>query len=89
MDCELYELVALVDALRDRGAREREMAKRELSARLKGGARKVSGICDVSEWAIKLWLKAENLNKAKSANAQRFARAAGESIENFLVLPDE
>lgn len=50
---------------------------------------KRSGICDVSEWAIKLWLKAGNLNKAKAANAQRFARAAGESIENFLVLPDE
>jgi hypothetical protein len=34
-DQELYELLALVDALRDGSARERELAKRELSARLK------------------------------------------------------
>jgi hypothetical protein len=31
----LYQLLALVDALRDGSARERELAKRELSARLK------------------------------------------------------
>jgi hypothetical protein len=34
-DDELYQLLALVDALRDGSARERELAKRELSARLK------------------------------------------------------
>lgn len=34
-DHELYQLLALVDALRDWSAREREMAKRELSARLR------------------------------------------------------
>jgi hypothetical protein len=34
-DRELYQLLALVDALRDRSARERELAKRELSAQLK------------------------------------------------------
>ena len=34
-DHELYELLALVDALRDGGARERGLAKRELSARIK------------------------------------------------------
>lgn len=34
-DPSLYELLALVDALRDGGARERELAKRELSARIK------------------------------------------------------
>jgi hypothetical protein len=34
-DHELYELLALVDALRDGSARERGLAKRELSARLK------------------------------------------------------
>ena len=34
-DPELYELLALVDALRDGSARERELAKRELAARLK------------------------------------------------------
>ena len=34
-DSELYQLLALVDALRDGSARERELAKRELSARLK------------------------------------------------------
>jgi hypothetical protein len=34
-DQELYQLLALVDALRDGSARERELAKRELSARLK------------------------------------------------------
>jgi hypothetical protein len=34
-DHELYELLALVDALRDGGARERELTRRELSARLK------------------------------------------------------
>jgi len=34
-DPELYQLLALVDALRDGSARERELAKRELSARLK------------------------------------------------------
>jgi hypothetical protein len=35
-DPELYQLLALVDALRDGSARERELARRELSARLKG-----------------------------------------------------
>jgi hypothetical protein len=34
-DPGLYELLALVDALRDGTARERKLAKRELSARLK------------------------------------------------------
>ena len=34
-DPELYQLLALVDSLRDGGARERELAKRELAARLK------------------------------------------------------
>lgn len=34
-DPELYQFLALVDALRDGSARERELAKRELSARLK------------------------------------------------------
>jgi hypothetical protein len=34
-DPELYQLLALVDALRDGSVRERELAKRELSARLK------------------------------------------------------
>lgn len=34
-DHELYQLLALVDALRDGSARERELAKRELSSRLK------------------------------------------------------
>jgi hypothetical protein len=34
-DSQLYELLALVDALRDGNARERDLAKRELSARLK------------------------------------------------------
>ena len=34
-DHDLYELLALVDALRDGGARERELAKHALSVRLK------------------------------------------------------
>ena len=34
-DRELYQLLALVDALRDGSARERALARRELSARLK------------------------------------------------------
>src|ERR1700689_608388 len=34
-DHELYQLLALVDALRDGSARERELAKRELSSRLR------------------------------------------------------
>jgi hypothetical protein len=34
-DRELYQLLALVDSLRDGSARQRELAKRELSARLK------------------------------------------------------
>ncbi len=34
-DRELYQLLALVDALRDGSARERELARRELSARLR------------------------------------------------------
>jgi len=34
-DHDLYELLALVDALRDGGARERDLAKRALSVRLK------------------------------------------------------
>jgi hypothetical protein len=33
-DPELYQLLALVDAMRNGGARERELARRELSARL-------------------------------------------------------
>jgi hypothetical protein len=35
-DKDLYELLALVDAIRDGSAREGEIAKRELSVRLKG-----------------------------------------------------
>jgi len=35
-DPDLYQLLALVDAIRDGTARERELAKRELSVRLKG-----------------------------------------------------
>ena len=35
-DQDLYQLLALVDAIRDGRTRERELAKRELSARLKG-----------------------------------------------------
>jgi hypothetical protein len=35
-DEDLYQLLALVDAIRDGSARERELAKRELSVRLKG-----------------------------------------------------
>ncbi|MGH7813578.1 MAG: hypothetical protein ACREQI_06200 [Candidatus Binataceae bacterium] len=34
-DPELYELLALIDAIRGGGAREREIAKRELCARMK------------------------------------------------------
>jgi len=34
-DQDLYELLALVDAIRDGNARERELAKRELSVRLR------------------------------------------------------
>jgi hypothetical protein len=34
-DHELHQLLALVDALRDGGARERELAKREVCIRLK------------------------------------------------------
>lgn len=34
-DPELYQLLALVDAIRDGGARERELATRELSTRLR------------------------------------------------------
>jgi hypothetical protein len=34
-DRELYQLLALVDALRDGGARERQLARRELTARLR------------------------------------------------------
>lgn len=34
-DQDLYQLLALVDAIRDGSARERELAKRELSARLR------------------------------------------------------
>ncbi len=34
-DPELYQLLSLVDALRDGSVRERELAKREISARLK------------------------------------------------------
>jgi hypothetical protein len=37
-DRELYELLALVDAIRDGRARERELAQHELSARLKAAA---------------------------------------------------
>ena len=38
-DDELYQLLALVDALRDGGARERELAERELSGSLSGISR--------------------------------------------------
>jgi hypothetical protein len=35
-DATLHELLALIDALREGGARERELAMRELRRRLKG-----------------------------------------------------
>jgi hypothetical protein len=41
-DSKLYELLALVDALRDGRAREREMAGRELKKRLEGSTHDLS-----------------------------------------------
>jgi hypothetical protein len=66
-------------------------ARRALNAAVKrlGGPRRVSAICDVSEWAVKLWLKTGNLNQAKALNAQKFARASGASIEDFLVISED
>jgi hypothetical protein len=54
-----------------------------------GGIRKVSAACDISEAAIKLWIKTGALNDTKTINAFRFARAAGESIEAFIVVEDD
>lgn len=54
-----------------------------------GGMRKVSAAVDISEAAVKLWIKTGDLNDTKTINAFRFARAAGESIENFIVVQDD
>jgi hypothetical protein len=40
-----------------------------------GGMRKVSAVVDISEAAVKLWIKTGDLNDAKTINAFRFARA--------------
>lgn len=45
-DPKLYELLALVDAMRDGHARERDFAARELGARLDAGARTSAGPAD-------------------------------------------
>jgi hypothetical protein len=62
-------------------------ARRNLKAAVArlGGNRKVGALCDVNEWAVKLWLKSGNLNKVQARNAERFAKAAGEPLQNFLV----
>ena len=54
-----------------------------------GGIRKVSAACDISEAAIKLWIKTGDLNDTKAVNAFRFARAADEPIEAFIVVKDD
>jgi hypothetical protein len=51
--------------------------------------RKTSFIVDISENALRAWLKVGDLNKAQTIHAFRFARAAGESIENFIVVQDD
>jgi hypothetical protein len=53
-----------------------------------GGVRKVSAACDISEAAIKLWIKTGDLNDTKAVNAFRFARAAGEPLEAFIVVEE-
>jgi hypothetical protein len=44
---------------------------------------------EISEAAIKLWIKTGDLNDTKTINAFRFAEAAGGSIENFIVVQDD
>src|ERR1700730_3011920 len=75
----------------------REMAKNTAEARANmlkgikriGGLRKVSYIVDISETSLRAWIKTGDLNKAQTIHAFRFARAAGESIESFIVVDDE
>jgi hypothetical protein len=75
----------------------REMAKNSTEARANllravkkiGGLRKTSFIVDISETALRSWLKNGDLNRAQVIHAFRFARAAGESIEAFIVVEDE
>lgn len=50
-----------------------------------GGPRQVAALCDVSEWNVKLWLKRGSLNDVKARNAHRFAQAAGEPLDRFLI----
>jgi hypothetical protein len=54
-----------------------------------GGPRKVSAAVDISEANLKIWVRTGDLNDAKAINVFRFARAAGESIEAFLVVEDD
>jgi hypothetical protein len=55
-----------------------------------GGLRKTSFIVDISETALRSWIKAGDLNRAQAAHVFRLARAAGESsIEPFIVVDDD
>jgi hypothetical protein len=77
--------------------RIRRMAKNTSEARANllkaikkiGGMRKTSAVVDISEAALKLWLRTGDLNKSQAIRAFKFARAAGESIEAFLVVEHE
>jgi len=52
--------------------------------------RKTSFIVDISETALRSWIKAGDLNRAQAAHVFRLARAAGESsIEPFIVVDDD
>ena len=74
------------------------MAKRTVEARADllravkkiGGLRKTSYMVDISETALRSWLKAGDLNRAQALHAFKFARVAGESsIEPFIVVQDD
>jgi hypothetical protein len=54
-----------------------------------GGLTKVAAASAVSEQTVRNWKAAGNLNKADAVNAFKFARAVGQSLEKFLVVPDE
>jgi hypothetical protein len=71
-------------------AKTKPEAKRNLERAVErlGGPTKVAALCGMSEWAVKLWVRTGNLNRAIALNAHRFARAAGEPLESFLVDPE-
>jgi hypothetical protein len=66
-------------------------ARKNLDAAIEkfGGLTKVAAASGVSEQTVRNWKAVGNLNKADAVNAFKFARAVGQSLEDFLIVLDD